>query len=209
VRISITRRETVERNWECSRCGAHGHVIFRATGESGWRRVWWSEDDAERAAAEGAKADVHNDAERILGMIRCPTCGRRARGVYAWAVVRNIFPVLSVVFGCAIVCIVLIGSGAPWWVTPPLLLASAFLALLPERQRWREARATTVRDLVRGDPQKVALMRAKKTEAAMPKAIAHALPAPKKEAIVPVTAYAPQPIARPSDDEGPRFLRDR
>ena len=136
MRISITRTETVERNWECARCGAHGVVVLRATGESGWRQVWWSEDDAEEAAADDARADVQNDAERMLGMIRCPTCGKRARGVYAWAVLRNIIPVGAVLLGGAIVSIVLVASsGAPFWIAPILLLGAGALSLLPERRR--------------------------------------------------------------------------
>jgi len=210
VRVSVTREETVERTWECARCDAHGLVQLRAIGESGWKQVWLSREDAEDAAAEDARWAVQRDAERMLGMITCPTCRHRARGVYAWAVLRNIIPVgIGLVTGAIIGLIVIVTAHWPWWIALPLMTAGAGISLFPERRRWIEARDTTVRELVPGDPEKAALVRAKKTEAAMPKAVAKELPSKKSELLAPVVTQAPQPVERPSDDEGPRFLRDK
>lgn len=210
MRVSVTRHETVERTWECARCDAHGVVVLRAVGESGWKQVWLSRDDAEAEATEDARWAVQRDAERMLGMIRCPTCRLRARGVYAWAALRNIIPVGIGLFTAAIVALVVVVTAHwPWWIGLPMMAAGAAIALLPERRRWLEARETTVRELVPGDPQKVALARAKKTEAAMPRAVAKELPAKRVEALAPVVTHAPRAVDRPSDDEGPRFLRDK
>jgi len=210
VRVSVTREETVERTWECARCEAHGVVHLHAIGESGWKQVWLSRDSAEDAAHEDARWAVQRDAERMLGMITCPTCRHRARGVHAWAVVRNLIPVgVALVVGAAVAIVVIATAHWPFWIALPIMLMCSAVALLPERRRWVEARATTVRDLVPGDPQKAALVRAKKTEAAMPKAVARELPAKRLEPLAPVVTSSPQPIERPSDDEGPRFLRDK
>lgn len=210
MRVSVTREETLERTWACERCGAGGFVVLRAVGESGWKQVWWSRDAAEDAAHEDAKWAVQRDADRMLGMIRCPTCHLRAKGVYAWAVIRNIVPFfIGTLMGVALAAMALAFAHFPIWTGAPIMFACGALMCLPERRRWVEARNTTIRDLIPGDPEKAALIRAKKTEAAMPKAVARELPAPKKEALAPVTAQAPQPIDRPSDDEGPRFLRDK
>jgi hypothetical protein len=209
VRVSVTREETLERNWECARCGAHGHVVMRAVGESGWKQVWWSREAAEDAAREDAGWAVQRDADRMLGMIKCPSCKHRAKGVYAWAVIRNIPSFFVGLFiGITLATISILWAHLPFLMALPIMLACALLMCWPERRRWLEAKNTTVRGLVPGDPETVALLRAKKTEAAMPKAVARELPAPKKDVLVPVASSAPQQIERPADDEGPRFLRD-
>jgi hypothetical protein len=210
VRVSVTREEHVERTWVCERCGAGGHVVLHAIGDSGWKEVWFSRDEAEDAAHEDARWAVQRDAERMLGMVRCPSCRMRARGVHAWAVLRNIIPVgVGLGIGAALAVVILVLAHWPFWLAPFFMLAGAAVALLPERRRWIEANNTTVRDLVPGDPEKVALVRAKKTAAAMPRATARALPPAKPAALAPVASRAPEPIERPADDEGPRFLRDK
>jgi hypothetical protein len=209
VSVSVTRAETLERNWECARCDAHGVVVLRAEGDSGWKRVWWDRDEAEAAAHDDARWAVQRDADRILGMIRCPSCRHRARGVYFWAVVRNLPGFFVGMFmGLTLATLSVLFAGLPPLAGIPIILACGVIFCLPERRRWVEARDTTVRNLVPGDPEKVALVRARKTHAAMPKAVARALPSKKLEPLAPVITEAPRQVERASDADGPRFLRD-
>ncbi|HUQ05817.1 MAG TPA: hypothetical protein VM261_25120 [Kofleriaceae bacterium] len=209
MRVSVTREETVERNWECARCDAHGVVVMRAVGDSGWKQVWFDRDEAEASAQEDARWAVQRDADRMLGIIRCPSCRRRARGAYAWAAIRNIPGFFVGLFiGLTLATISILWAGLPFLAGIPIMLACGVLMCWPERRRWVEARNTTVRQLVPGDPEKVALVRARKTAAAMPKATARALPSKKPELLAPVASQAPSSVERPSDTDGPRFLRD-
>lgn len=199
MKVSVTREETVERNWACARCEARGVVQLRAVGESGWKQVWWSREAAEERAAEDAGWAVQRDADRMLGMIRCPSCRQRARGVYGWAVLRNLIPVfMGLLVGAAAALMTYVWfEWSPWTAIPFMFICGAS-ALLPERRRWVEARETTVRGLVR----------AEKSRAAVPKATARELPTKKPELLAPITTHAPQQIERAADAEGPRFLRD-
>ncbi len=220
MRVSVTREETVERTWECARCRARGHVHLRAIGDSGWRQVWWSRDEAEAEAADDARWAVQHDAERMLGMIRCPSCHRRAPRVWMWAALRCLFPVVVALLFTATLAAVALGVWDwPGWVAPLIVFGGIAVALLPERRRWIEAGKTTVRDLRAGDPAHPvlpkAVVRALPAKAAAPPPDARARQAgagPRSQRwaparLAPVTSAAPAAVERPDDADGPRFLR--
>src|SRR5688500_12830597 len=89
VEYRTTQSETTERYFDCRYCGAHAEVAFHAKGDSGWHRdQLFGTEDAEQRAVEAAVEDMTVDAERVLHLIPCPTCGRRDGAYVRWAVIR-------------------------------------------------------------------------------------------------------------------------
>jgi hypothetical protein len=190
VSVSYTRTETGQHAWECAHCRAHGVVTLRTVGESGWKRVWISERRAEQRAMNDAIVDVQRDAERILGMIRCPKCKERAPRARFWTGVRLVPSVIGgMLFGGLVGGGVLMVLGVTWWFGLAGVPLGGWIGSFPERRRWREANLAVVHQLEGG-------------EAVVAKPAA--LPAPKLE---PLRTAAPEQVERAADGEGPRFLK--
>jgi transcription elongation factor Elf1 len=202
-----TKREAAERTFECERCGARGIVVVPAVGSSGWHRdSVFKTRDAQDVALEAAGEDLMLDAHRVLGMVKCPTCGRRSARAVRWACMRiGAWVVLAV--GLA----VLSGGEAG-----NLLLAALGCGGIAIYFAWRElsrahragrARFTSVTP---GTPPPEKAPREKAPKVPKARAIAAppraAPPAPASPAPPPVAPPAPEPS--PSPDGAPRFLRD-
>ena len=86
-----TRSETAVRYYTCSYCGAKAEVAFHAVGDSGWHRDRLLSNDAEQRAHDAAEEDMMTDADRVLHLIRCPTCKRRHGGYVRWSYARVLF----------------------------------------------------------------------------------------------------------------------
>ena len=78
--IVATHRAVVVRDWLCRGCEAYGQVAVDAKGH-GRKRVWFSRDAATDVAHERAAADLQEDADHIVRLVRCPKCC--ARGPHA------------------------------------------------------------------------------------------------------------------------------
>lgn len=86
--IRAVHSETAERYWACRHCGARGEVAFRAIGDSGWQTESLILDVESEDATTRAEEDLMVDAERVLHLIRCPTCKRRDPRYVRWARLR-------------------------------------------------------------------------------------------------------------------------
>lgn len=185
----VTRTEVTERYFTCPRCGAKGEVEFHAVGEGGWvRESWWSSSSAVERSAQQAADDLMVDADRVLGLIRCPACELRPPGALRWTTIRVLAPLglgalAAVVGGQGL--IVAIGMG----------VLSLWLGYR-ELQRVRRAdRAQILKLEYAKDPLPVA------TATPAPKRV----PAPMP--LVAVPSVAPV-IEKPrGPDEGPAFLK--
>ena len=76
--VTVEATKLAERYFKCEYCGTRGEVRFHAVGkgyseerESSWR-------SAHVGAGEAAQRDLENDEERVLGLVPCPTCEKRA-----------------------------------------------------------------------------------------------------------------------------------
>jgi hypothetical protein len=168
-------------------------VTLRTVGESGWKRVWISERRAEERAMNDAIVDVQRDAEKILGMIRCPKCKQRAPRVQLWSGVRLVPAVIGgMFFGGLVGGGILMLLGVTWWFGLAGVPLGGWIGTFSERRRWREANLAVVRELEGGEPV------AKPLPAPAP------APAPKLE---PLRSAAPEQVERAADGEGPRFLK--
>jgi hypothetical protein len=86
--IRAVRAETTERYFNCRQCGARGEVSFRAVGDSGWQSEALLLDVELEDVHERAEEDLLVDAERVLHLIRCPTCKQRDSSYVRWAAIR-------------------------------------------------------------------------------------------------------------------------
>jgi hypothetical protein len=86
--VKVTAQKVAERYWKCESCGSRGEVTFQAVGQAyaeAKTSAWQSPHLAAGAAAEAALA---KDEERVLAMVVCPTCGKRAPGAIAGIAIR-------------------------------------------------------------------------------------------------------------------------
>jgi hypothetical protein len=206
TQINVTRKELVERRWECPHCKSYGVVMMRAHGESGWRRIglFQDRDAVEADAADDASWSVQRDAERMMAMIECPVCKQRAPRVMFWSVVRTVWPVLASMVTSAVIWVLLyFWIGAPWWVLPILLASAVAFGIKEEIRRWRTAGRTRVESLRQG-------------QTALPVAVASQSKPPVKPiaiksnsgSIAPIASSAPQVVQASELSDGPRFLKD-
>ncbi|HEY1816319.1 MAG TPA: hypothetical protein VGG74_28420 [Kofleriaceae bacterium] len=98
--IVASHRSELERYYTCPRCGARGEAKLVAVGRSVWggafvvhflvnlmqlRRV---DVSSSGNAQDQAEEHAQRDADRILGLMRCPSCHKRPRMAFVWPVVR-------------------------------------------------------------------------------------------------------------------------
>ncbi|MDQ3338623.1 MAG: hypothetical protein M4D80_25950 [Myxococcota bacterium] len=175
---------TEERYFHCRGCGAKGEVQFRAWGDSGWQTgALILEVEADDVLVR-AEEDLMADADRVLHLIKCPTCKQRdpayVRWVYArvigWFALAGFFawvgnimvPYRITLYITAIVC----GLGGVWQITR-------------ERSRYKRAASARILRLKPG----------KHPGLAQPASIA------------PIVTTAPPPIAQREAGEEPAYLR--
>lgn len=203
MRFTVIRTETVERNYECERCGTRGTTWVRGRGSSSYNRGLLV-DDAMQGREDAAMAMQH-DATRVLTLIKCPSCELRAPHALSWSIGRlavSLVPALIVAAGGGAVAVYV--WGWPPWVAPILAGLAVVAGFWREVGRWREAGRAHARltNLKPGSPDKT-----------LPKAIARPrLPSapPAPDPVVPVASVAPpRDPEPPAPGEGPRFLRDK
>lgn len=86
--IRATVAETTQRYFTCRYCGARGEVELLAQGDSGWQESTWYREATITDAASAAETDLMLDAERVLGLVKCPTCKRRDARYVRWGKIR-------------------------------------------------------------------------------------------------------------------------
>ena len=185
----VTLTQAVERELTCPRCGAHGDATFNAIGEGGWAREsvvadMFNTDSAQERSAQDAASDLVLDADRIVGLLRCPACKQRAPGALRWPAIRVAVPLVI----AALLPFVswILGWGSLVFVVGALVVFSR------ERRRLERADHVTIKNLERGA----------KTKATFATKPVHR-PPPKVVVVAPV-------IEKPrGPDEGPAFLTER
>jgi hypothetical protein len=79
---------TEERYFTCRHCGAKGEVQFRARGDSGWQAGSVLLEVEAQDVHERAEEDLMADADRVLHLIKCPTCKQRDGAYVRWGYIR-------------------------------------------------------------------------------------------------------------------------
>lgn len=199
MRYRIHTSATIACEFACRRCATTGTTEVRARGSSHeFGDGLFDPIDSDARALDAAKQDLHHDAKRILGLIRCPACEQRAPHAAAWAAIR--FAMLCVpsavtlFVGIGVLLNIDAGDEFAW-----MLVVVGVIALLLTRietARWREAaRARSLLSCVR------------RVET-LPRAVARERPSVPVP-VVPITSVPPpRDPGPPATGEGPRFLRD-
>ncbi len=203
--LVATHHASLTRDWLCKHCHGYGHATVRAKGRAE-HRLWFSRDAAAEKAHADAAAALESDADRIVSLIRCPLCGRRAPGAAlatAWKILPDLFPALA---GVGIVVVFCAEKDISTLFT---LLACALvlvlvLAIGNERRRWRQAARADLRVRTDAPKRRAPIERAPRAAATDPY---RAPPAPPPVAIVrpPVQAAAPT-VRGDGTDKPPTFL---
>jgi hypothetical protein len=205
VRYRIQTSATIECDYACRRCTTTGTTQVRARGTSHeFGDGWFDPIDSDTRALGAARQDLHHDAQRILGLVRCPGCGQRAPNAGAWSALRIAMlcvpSAIALFLGIGVLVNLDASDDFAWMCV--VVGVVALLLVRIETARWREAaRARSLLSCVR---RKGVLPRA--TARACP-----AAPAPAARAAAPVVATSappPRDPEPPADGEGPRFLRD-
>ena len=188
-----TAKELVERDFECTRCGARALVELPVIGKSAWVREGFFSGEAEAVATASQQAAhaLVDDARKALALVKCPCCHRRAARVpkvIAGRVIASggMFAVLGLLFDGLVTAGVLGG-------------AMAIAALMVDIGRIRRTDKMSVRNYVRGTPPAPEI-------AALPRARALAAP-PSRPAIAPLASVPPPRHAQTKGDR-PTLLLD-
>jgi len=190
-----TQAETTERYFTCRHCGARGEVRFHAEGDSGWHRESMFLDDTETRVHEAAAEDLMVDAERVLHLIRCPTCGRRDPAYVRWAGIR-----VGAWFA--------LGGGMLVFGGLHFVIGAIITSVLGGWQAWREHSRFERAD-------QAMLLR---LQPGTPPALPQPAPPPPEPVVVPapvlpvaraITAPPIAPFAPRGPDEEPAFLRKK
>jgi DNA-directed RNA polymerase subunit RPC12/RpoP len=154
--IIASHRSELERYYTCPRCGAKGEATLTAVGHSVWGGAsligifanlamfrFGRLADAARGgnAQDEAEFRAQRDADRVLALLRCPSCKKRPLMAFVWPVIR--------VVGYAIAGAMLAVFAAMFHVTVAPSVAAgvgAAIAVLGELGRFARVRNTvTVR----------------------------------------------------------------
>jgi len=196
MQYKVTASEVKQRYFTCERCGAYGEVQFQAIGESGWRQESiFTAEDAQTAAATDAADALQADADRVIGMIRCPACKLRPKGAFTGAYFRVGTPTL-------LGLVAIFYSSAFIWLSA---ICGAFAAALlyMELKRLGRANRAMVYKLTKPDAKKD-----KKEKQYKPLHPSRPQPArPATAPVAPVRTSAPEIVQPRGPDEGPGFLK--
>ena len=130
--LIATHRDEVERYYTCPRCGARGEMKVTAVGRSTWggsfalrlsfggffRLGRMLSDSSTSNAQDDAETRAQRDADRVLALVRCPSCHKRPRLAFVWPVLR-----LAGFAGLAMAGLWLAGLSVPWWATAAVVAA--------------------------------------------------------------------------------------
>jgi hypothetical protein len=182
--LRAVHSSTEERYFACRACGAKGEVQFRAWGDSGWQAGSVLLEVEAQDVHERAEEDLMADADRVLHLIKCPTCKLRDGAYVRWGYIRvagwfalaSVFawvasfmvPYQIMLFVAAAVC----GLGGIWQITR-------------ERSRYKRADGARILRLRPGKHPGLAQ------------------PASAR----PIVTVAPPPIAQREAGDEPAFLR--
>jgi len=197
MQYKVTASEVKERYFTCERCGAFGEVQFQAIGDGGWvKESLWSDDAQARAATQAADA-LQVDAERVIGMIRCPACKQRPKGAFVGAYLRIGLPTVLALVG-------LVLGGEYLYLS---MLCGGFGAWLlwKELQRLGRANRAMVYKLNRPEPEPTQAKKKEKTY--KPLHASRPSQPPRPAPVVPVRTSAPEIVQPRGPDEGPGFLK--
>jgi hypothetical protein len=195
IEYKATQSEHAERYFTCKNCGAKGEVRFHAHGEGVATENAFVDDGAQRALA-GAEEDLMLDADRVLHLIRCPTCGRRDGGYVMWTVIR---PVLWFATAAALYTL-----EATYFAIPTVgLIIGGVWQAWREGSRYRRANRAQLLRLKPGSPPERKQLPAKPTPKPLPPP--PDLPVAVAINVPPLAPIAPQPQRGP--DEEPAFLK--
>ncbi|HEX4449632.1 MAG TPA: hypothetical protein VH143_02125 [Kofleriaceae bacterium] len=101
--IIASHRSELERYYTCPRCGAKGEARLTAVGRSVWgggpligvlanlamfRFGRLAEAARGGNAQDEAEFRAQRDADRMLALMRCPSCDKRPRMAFVWPVIR-------------------------------------------------------------------------------------------------------------------------
>ena len=180
--LIATHRGELERYYTCPRCGARGEMKLTAIGRSAWgggfaMRLYFggvfrlgrlASDLGTSNAQDEAETNAQRDADRVLALVRCPSCHKRPRMAFVWPAFR--------IAGLVAIAQIGLWLGAvpvPLWITAASVGA---IGVVLEAGRFRRASRVATLKLAPGTPQ-------------LPEA--RALEAPKQRA--PAIASPPQP----------------
>jgi len=181
------------RYFTCKRCGARGEVAFRAKGDSGWQTGSIMLEVDPQDVHTAAEEDLMSDAERVLGLVKCPTCKQRAPGSVRWAWIRILAWFAAGGLGYAAMGVII-----------HVQIGAIVCGVLGCWQAWREHsrfRRADRAKLLRLKPGTRPAPEAGPT----PKPVLP--PAPKLPPARAITAPPIQPIQPRGPDEEPAFLR--
>jgi hypothetical protein len=197
-----TRRELAERYFNCESCGARGEVIFHAVGKSAWVREGFFQENAILKAQEQAEGELFKDAARTLDLVKCPTCGRRARGAMMWVCLRvGVWSLLAIGYG-------LFGGRDPYAYLIAALPIVVFAWL--EASRLRRASKAVITKLQPGTiPAREPPKPKPKPRVPPARAVAAPRPAPQPQAALPVLQPSPRPPSPIEPGAEPTILRHR
>jgi hypothetical protein len=172
-------------------------VQFQAIGESGWRQESiFTAEDAQTAAASDAADALQVDADRVIGMIRCPACKLRPKGAFTGAYLRVGAPTVLGLVAIAY-------SPAFIWFSA---ICGAFAAalLFMELKRLGRANRAMVYKLTKPDAKKEKKEKQyKPLHASRPSQPPRSATAP----VAPVRTSAPEIVQPRGPDDGPGFLK--
>lgn len=195
MQYKVTASELKERYFTCERCGAFGEVQFHAIGEGGWVQESFFVEDAEQRAATQAADALQVDAERVIGMIRCPACKQRPKGAFTGAYLRVGLPTLlglvAIFYGGAgLVMVAALCGGVAAWL------------LFRELKRLGRANRAMVYKLTKPAPEAKPEKAYKPLRPAKPSQS----PRPATAPVAPLRTSAPEIVRPRGPEDGPGFL---
>ena len=189
----------LERNYECPHCGMKAIVVVR-----GERSLTPFQKRTESTVSLSIEDGMRrqDDATKTLGLVACPSCGRRPALAPLWSALR----VLGV--GIGAVFATMVGTRRVylfWRYVPFIFVIGLGIGAWFEVRRWHAAGKIVVVRMISGPPPKAVAI----DRPAPPKKLEPAPPPKKVEPAkiepAPVIERDLPPPADPS--QGPRFLK--
>ena len=195
MQYKVTASEVKERYFTCERCGAYGEVQFHAIGDGGWVKESYFGGDAQFRAAQSAADALQVDAERVIGMIRCPACKLRPKGAFAGTYFRVGAPTVAGL-------VALFAGGSLIWLSAVFGGFAAWLLFL-ELKRLGRANRAMIYKLTKPTADVKKEKDYKPLRPSKPSQPPRSTTAP----VVPVRTSAPEIVQPRGPDEGPGFLK--
>ena len=195
MQYKVTASEVKDRYFTCERCGAYGEVQFQAIGDGGWVKESYFGGDAQFRAAQSAADALQVDAERVIGMIRCPACKLRPKGAFAGAYFRvgapTIAGLVALFAGGSMILLSAVFGGLAAWL------------LFTELKRLGRANRALIYKLTKPVPEPKKEKDVRPLRASKPSQPPRSATAP----VVPVRTSAPEIVQPRGPEDGPGFLK--